>query len=95
MMTFNVGNGLAHPSRLVRLLHQVGVDIVGLQELAPAQAEAIARDLSELYPYQVLNPHGFAGKGLLSRYPVLATEQLQLYPAALTCARSSTSTAFD
>lgn len=80
MMTFNVGNGLAHPSRLVRLLHQVGVDIVGLQELAPAQAEAIARELSDRYPYQVLNPHGFAGKGLLSRYPVLAAEQLALYP---------------
>jgi vancomycin resistance protein VanJ len=80
LMTFNVGNGLAQPSRLVRLLHQLELDIIGLQELAPAQAEAIARELSARYPYQVLNPHGFAGKGLLSRYPVLAAEQLPLYP---------------
>jgi vancomycin resistance protein VanJ len=81
VMTYNVGNGMAQPSRLVALLREVGGDLVGLQELAADQAEAIARDLSDLYPYQVLSPTGFSGKGLLSRYPVLATEQLRLYPA--------------
>jgi vancomycin resistance protein VanJ len=81
VMTYNVGNGMAHPLRLVAVLRQVGLDIVGLQELAEPQAEAIARDLSDAFPYQVLNPTGFSGKGLLSRYPLLASEQLQLYPA--------------
>jgi vancomycin resistance protein VanJ len=81
VMTYNVGNGLADPARLVVLLRQLGADLVGLQELAPAQAEAIARELSDVYPYQVLSPTGFSGKGLLSRYPVVASEQLSLHPA--------------
>src|ERR1700681_2647450 len=80
VMTFNVGNNLASPSRLVALLEQLGADLVGLQELAEEQAVAIARELSSSYPHQVLVPSGFSGKGLLSRYPMLATEQLQLYP---------------
>jgi vancomycin resistance protein VanJ len=81
VMTYNVGNGLAQPARLAAVLARAGADLVGLQELAASQAEAIARELSKIYPYQVLFPSGFAGKGLLSRYPVLESEQLWLYPS--------------
>src|SRR5258708_16698310 len=81
VMTYNGGNGLAHPSRLVAVLGQAGADLVGLQELAAPQAEAIGRELSSTYPFQVLNPIGFAGKGLLSRYPVLESQQLWLHPS--------------
>jgi endonuclease/exonuclease/phosphatase (EEP) superfamily protein YafD len=79
-MTFNVGNGLATPARLVGLLRQVGADIVGLQEVAVAQAAALEADLRHLYPYQLLTASGFAGKGLLSRHPVIEGERLSLYP---------------
>jgi hypothetical protein len=40
LMTYNVGNGLAQPSRLAHLLRQSDADLIGLQELARAQAEA-------------------------------------------------------
>jgi endonuclease/exonuclease/phosphatase (EEP) superfamily protein YafD len=80
VMTYNVGNGLADPSRLANLLRESPADLVGLQELAVPQAEVMASDLTSIYPYQILTPTGFAGKGLLSRYPVLTQEQLTLYP---------------
>lgn len=80
-MTYNVGNGLAQPGRLATLLLETAADVVGLQELAALQAEALAGDLASLYPYQVLVPSGFSGKGLLSRFPFLHQEQLPLYPA--------------
>jgi len=79
-MTFNVGNGLADPGRLAALLLETEADIVGLQELAGVQAELLADVLGGLYPYQVLVPTGFSGKGLLSRFPFVHHEQLQLYP---------------
>ena len=55
VMTYNVGAGLAAPLRLVELLRQSGADIIGLQELAPEQGEAIADLLGRDYPHQV--PH--------------------------------------
>ena len=80
VMTYNVGNGLAEPARLARLLRYMEADLVGVQELAESQAFAIRTQLRALYPYQVLAPTGFSGKGLLSRYPILDQEHLPLYP---------------
>ncbi|HEX8033712.1 MAG TPA: endonuclease/exonuclease/phosphatase family protein [Ktedonobacterales bacterium] len=75
VMTFNVGNGLARARRLIPSLRASGADIIGLQELAAIQAEAIAAELATDYPYQELHPDGVEGKGALSRYP-LADEGL-------------------
>jgi endonuclease/exonuclease/phosphatase (EEP) superfamily protein YafD len=58
----------------------MAADLVGLQELAHAQAEALSSDLVDVYPYQLLTPTGFSGKGLLSRFPILHAEHLSLYP---------------
>ena len=80
VMTYNVGNGLAPPERLVALLRESDADLVGLQELTAAQALALQAELANLYPYQVLTPTGFTGKGVLSRYPVVSEERLELYP---------------
>ena len=79
VMTFNVGNGLARPRRLIPFLHASDADIVGLQELATIQAEAIATDLTTVYPYQELHPGGVKGKGVLSRYPLADAEPLPLF----------------
>src|SRR5579864_9571625 len=79
-MTYNVGNGLADPGRLADLLLETEADIVGLQELAAVQAELLADVLAGVYPYQLLVPTGFSGKGLLSRFPFVHQELLQLYP---------------
>jgi endonuclease/exonuclease/phosphatase (EEP) superfamily protein YafD len=80
-MTYNVGNGLADPSRLVSLLQDAAVDLVALQELAAPQADLLAAHLGNNYPHQILIPNGFSGKGLLSRHRFLHEEQLPLYPA--------------
>ncbi len=80
VMTFNVGNGLARPKRLVEAIEDGNADIVALQELNTAQAEAIESELTALFPHQVLLPAGFAGKGLLSRFPLTHSQQLSLYP---------------
>jgi endonuclease/exonuclease/phosphatase family metal-dependent hydrolase len=75
VLSYNVGNGLAPADRLVQYLYYADADIIGLQELAGDQAEAIERQLATVYPYRVLFPAGFAGKGLLSRFPIVASER--------------------
>lgn len=75
VLSYNVGNGLAPSDRLVQYLYYAEADIIGLQELAIDQAAAIERQLSGVYPYQVLHPAGFAGKGLLSRFPIVSSER--------------------
>ena len=79
-MTYNVGNGLAEAARLASFLRETAADVVGLQELAANQAERLKSELVEAYPYQVLLPAGFSGKGLLSRHPVVDHQQLLFYP---------------
>ncbi len=80
VMTHNAGNGLADPQNLVQALRNSGADIIGLQEITTIQADAIHRDLADLYPYRILFGDGIPGKGLLSKYPILSYEQLQFYP---------------
>ncbi len=78
VMTCNLGNGRANNERLIQVLHTAEADVIGLQEVSHGQAGALATRLSDSYPYQALFPGGFAGKALLSRYPLLESEQLQL-----------------
>jgi endonuclease/exonuclease/phosphatase family metal-dependent hydrolase len=80
VMTHNAGNGLAAPSRLVAALRSSGAHIIGLQELTVPQAEAIERELAELYPHRAIFAGGIPGKALLSTYPLTDVEQLHLYP---------------
>ena len=71
VLTYNVGNGLALPGRLVPFLRRSGADVIGLQEVDPVQAAAISAGLRDLFPYQVVRGTGFSGRSLLSRYPIL------------------------
>lgn len=75
VLSYNVGNGLAPSDRLVHYLYYAEADIIGLQELADEQAEAIERQLHAVYPYRILHPDGFAGKGLLSKFPIVSSER--------------------
>ncbi len=75
VLSYNVGNGLAPADRLVHYLYYAEADIIGLQELATDQAAAIERYLYAKYPYRILHPDGFAGKGLLSKFPILTSER--------------------
>ncbi len=52
-------------------------DIIGLQELSPELARALAQH-REQYPYQALNPYELpGGLGFLSRYPLEQVELLE------------------
>lgn len=79
-MTFNIANGLAEPDPLVGVLRRSGADVIGLQELEIGQAEGIRAGLTECYPHQRLLAAGIPGKGLLSRYPIVAMDLLHLHP---------------
>lgn len=80
VMTHNAGNGLANSQELVDVLRSSGADIIGLQEINSSQVRAINQSLSDLYPYRILFGNGIPGKGLLSKYPILEYQQLNLYP---------------
>jgi endonuclease/exonuclease/phosphatase (EEP) superfamily protein YafD len=80
VLTYNLGNGLASPDRVVSLLREAGADVVGLQEVDAAMAAALAVDLHDRYPYQTLHGLGIPGKGLLSRYPIVQSDLLELNP---------------
>jgi len=79
-MTYNVANGLARPGELLPLLRDSGADVVALQELAVDQSEAIASELSDVYPHMSLFPGGIPGKGLLSRFPIESEDLIELHP---------------
>ncbi len=74
VLSYNVGNGLAPADRLVHYLYYAEADIIGLQELSDDQASAIDDQLYDAFPYRVLHPGGFAGKGLLSKFPIRSSE---------------------
>jgi vancomycin resistance protein VanJ len=78
IMTCNVGNGRARPESLTRALNGCGADLIGIQELSDGQALAVSQGLTTEYPFQVMYPGGFAGKALISRFPITASEQLFL-----------------
>ncbi len=78
IMTCNVGNGRAKPERLVQVLLASDADVVAMQEVNHEQAEMLSTRLSVEYPHQALFPGGFAGKAVLSRFPITHIEQLQL-----------------
>ena len=80
VMTHNAGNGYAKPPKLVQALRDSGADIIGLQEITVAQAEALDAELSDIYPYRVLYGAGIPGKGLLSRFPIVDSRQLHFFP---------------
>lgn len=78
-MTCNVGNNRAEPEDLVPVVRDSGADLVAFQELSDQQAQAIRIDLAAQYPYQAVYPGGFAGKALLSRFPILDSKQLHFH----------------
>jgi len=76
VMTTNVGNNRAEPEDLVPVIRDSDADLVAFQELSDQQAEAIKSELGSEYPHQAIYPGGFAGKALLSRFPILDSKQL-------------------
>ena len=75
-MTFNVHVTNSNPDGVVAAIRRAGADVVGLQEVNPAVARALRRDLAARYPYQVLGAASVSRSStlaVLSRYPLQAT----------------------
>src|SRR5262245_14714797 len=71
VMTFNMLGYNQHPEGVVATIRSSGADVVALQELNPPTAAHIQRDLTDIYPYQALDPRaGDSGMGVVSRYPL-------------------------
>jgi len=79
VMTMNILFHNRHLERVIAAIRAADADVVGIQELNPAVADAIQRELARDYPYRVLAPRGdsSAGMGTISKYP--------LRPVAWTC----------
>lgn len=76
VMTVNVQFGLADVDRVVELVEDEDVDVLGVQELTPAFDEALrAAGLEDVLPYGVVEPAGGgSGAGLYSRFRVRPVE---------------------
>ncbi len=71
VMTFNLNGGHDRPDRVIAAIREAQPDIVALQELNPAIAAALERDLKGEYPYRALDPQwGVTGMGVISRFPL-------------------------
>jgi vancomycin resistance protein VanJ len=80
-MSFNVLYGNADYAAIARSVRAVSPDLVGMQELSAASAEAIATALEDEYPYSALKPlEPWRGAGLLSRFPIETVEPFSLPP---------------
>jgi vancomycin resistance protein VanJ len=78
VITYNIGNGRADPAKLAGMLIGSGADIVALQEVSQSQGDALENRLQGIFPYRSIYPGGFAGKAILSRFPIKKAVQIQL-----------------
>ena len=75
VMSFNMLGFNQHPEAVIAALRASGADLIGIQELSPAAAAAIRRDLARDYPYQALDPQpAVFGMGVISRHPLRPIE---------------------
>jgi endonuclease/exonuclease/phosphatase (EEP) superfamily protein YafD len=85
VMTFNQLYYTNTPTDLLTAIREQQADVVSLQELTRESAQAIERELTDLYPYQFLlsREDTTLGLGLLSRRPFLATSQANTFRGQL------------
>jgi len=79
VMTYNLGDGLAPPGRLIAMLRKHGPALVGLQEVDSPTGDALP-DSVDVLAHQVIHPLGIPGKALLSRFPILSSRLLESDP---------------
>ncbi len=78
VMSYNMLGTTKDSQRVIAAIRSAQADVVAIQELNPAAADAIRSELASDYPYQVLDPQaGVTGMGTISRYPLeLSGEKL-------------------
>lgn len=79
LLTFNIYGGNLRVDEVLNVIQQSNADVVAIQELSTWMAEAFARQLEGLYPYQALHPQeDLSGQGVLSRYPIMNDDYWQI-----------------
>lgn len=71
IMTYNLLGWQSHIDQQIETIRHEKSDVVLLQEVNPAMAEALQSELLAEYPYQILEPaEGFRGMGVISKHPL-------------------------
>ncbi len=76
-VTYNVHAESVQVQPMLDIIRATNADIVALQEVSPAMAEALTVQLADEYQYQALHPNfdnPIWGQGVLSRYPIVEDE---------------------
>lgn len=77
LLTYNIHSESVQLQPLLEVIRAADADVVALQEVSPAMAEALAEQLRVEYPYQALHPNmedPIWGQGVLSRHPIMEDE---------------------
>jgi endonuclease/exonuclease/phosphatase (EEP) superfamily protein YafD len=75
VMTYNLLGYNPDPRVAIEALRASDADVIGLQELNPTVAAAIERELTDVYPHQILAPRpDTTGAGIISRMPLRTLE---------------------
>jgi vancomycin resistance protein VanJ len=83
LLTYNIEAPNMQHDRVIEVIRAANADVVALQEVSLQIAPLLQRAFADSYPYMALHPHpgGYAGQGLLSRYPILEDRYWQTDPA--------------
>ncbi len=79
ILSYNMNFGIAGDRAGVKAVEDAAADVVFLQETNDAWESALTRSLGKRYPYRRFTPPPAwpaGGMGLLSRYPIVALEEL-------------------
>lgn len=78
LAVWNLGAEVASPAAATAWIAESDADVVALCELDADVADALVAALGERYPHRALYPLGVAGRGVLSRFPLVAEEFFRL-----------------
>lgn len=90
VMTFNIDKDADSYTQIFEIIRTTDADIVAVQEIQPDTAEQIEAEFADLYSYMALHPQAERrsrnddhlgrgqGVGILSRYPILEDDYVQL-----------------
>ena len=76
VMAFNTGWAVTPPRQLADVLAQQSADLIVMPEVSHRQARVYRQQLTESYPYQVLDRDDGSGAGLISKHPIIDYEWL-------------------
>lgn len=78
LVNWNLGAAVASPDDAAAWIAGSDADVIALCELNPEVAERLERDFAARFPFRVLHPFGVPGRGVLSRFPILAHDFVKL-----------------